>query len=111
MTASRPTSAAVLASLSESLPSVAEIAVWSSVRNSTGRAPVWRTSARSFASPMLCRPEICAPFEPDREVLEVRARVALATADGVEEELAALGDVAGDRLELLRALVGELHQD
>ena len=63
-TASRPTSAAVFASSSESFPSVAEMAVWSRVRNSTGSAPVWSTNARSFASPMSPMPEICAPFEP-----------------------------------------------
>ncbi len=60
----RPAASATFASSSESFPSVAEIAVCSSVRNSTGSAPVWRTSARSFASPMSPRPEICAPFDP-----------------------------------------------
>ena len=59
-TRKRPTIAAVFAWLSESLPSVAEIAVWSSVTNSTGSAPVWSTSARSFASWMSPMPVIWA---------------------------------------------------
>ena len=46
---------------SESLPSVAEMSVRSSVSNLTGSAPVWRTIARSLAS-IESRPVICAPF-------------------------------------------------
>ena len=61
----RPTSAAFFACCSESRPSVAEIAVWSSVRNSTGSAPVCSTSARSFASRTEKSPVIWAPFEPE----------------------------------------------
>ncbi len=64
-TRNSPTIAAVFASSSESLPSVAEIAVWSRVTNSTGRAPVWSTSARFFASLMSPMPVIWAPFEPE----------------------------------------------
>ncbi len=47
------------------MPSVAEIAVWSSVTNSTGSAPVCRTSASSFASLSPAIPVIWAPFEPE----------------------------------------------
>ena len=46
------------------LPSVAEMSVRSSVSNLTGSAPVWRTIARSFASPIDPSPVICAPFPP-----------------------------------------------
>ena len=40
------------------------MAVCSSVLNVTGSAPVWRTSARSFASLRSPIPVICAPFVP-----------------------------------------------
>ena len=63
-TARRPAIAAFQASASESLPSVAEIAVCWSVVNVTGRAPVCSTSARFFASLMSPIPVIWAPFEP-----------------------------------------------
>jgi hypothetical protein len=49
-----------MASRRESSPSVAEICVRSTWTNSTGRAPVWRTSARSFASSRLSSPVISA---------------------------------------------------
>ena len=61
-TTSRPISAAFFACFSESLPSVAETSVRSICLNSTGRAPVWSTSARSFASPALRMPVIRAPW-------------------------------------------------
>ena len=48
--------------------------------------------------------------EDDREVLEEVLGRALPAADGVVEEPAALSLVAGDLLESLRALAGELHQ-
>ena len=64
-TISRPTRAARFASLSESFPSVAEIAVWSSVTNLTGSAPVCSTSARSLASRTEKLPLIWAPFDPE----------------------------------------------
>ena len=63
-TTRRPAIAAFQASASESAPSVAEIAVCSSVTNVTGRAPVWSTSARFFASLMSPIPVIWAPFVP-----------------------------------------------
>ena len=63
-TTRRPAIAAFHASASESLPSVAEIAVVSSVLKVTGRAPLWSTSARSFASVSEPMPVIWAPFEP-----------------------------------------------
>ena len=46
------------------LPSVAE--TWTSLIGFSviGRAPVFRTSARSCASPVLKPPEICAPVRP-----------------------------------------------
>ena len=47
-----------------SVVSVAEIAVWSSVTNLTGSAPVCSTSARSFASLTEKLPVIWAPFVP-----------------------------------------------
>ena len=64
MTRIRPASAAFQACSSESAPSVAEICVLSRVLNVTGRAPLWSTSARSFASSMLPMPVIWAPFVP-----------------------------------------------
>jgi hypothetical protein len=60
----RPPSAAFFASLSESFPSVAEMSVRSSVSNLTGSAPVCRTIARSFASPIEPMPVIWAPLPP-----------------------------------------------
>ena len=51
---------AISAWRSESSPSVAETCVESTCTNSTGRAPVWRTSARSFASWIESRPLIWA---------------------------------------------------
>ena len=60
----RPAIAARHASLSESLPSVAEMSVRSSVSNLTGKAPVWSTSAMSFASCSESRPWICARPPP-----------------------------------------------
>ena len=51
---------AMSASRSDSSPSVAEMSVRSSCSNEYGRAPVWRTSARSSASPLPSRPLICA---------------------------------------------------
>ena len=56
--------AAVFACASESLPSVAETSVFSSWRKLYGRAPVWSTSARSFASWTDPMPVISAPFVP-----------------------------------------------
>ena len=47
----RPPIAARFASCRESLPSVAETFVLSSVVNLYGSEPVWSTSARFFASP------------------------------------------------------------
>ena len=104
----RPAIAAFQASASESAPSVAEIAVCSSVTNVTGRAPVWSTSARFFASLMSPIPVIWAPFVPpipfgycsksidgarldlavehDREALDVVLRVAAAAGE-VEQRL------------------------
>ena len=81
---------------SESLPSVAEIAVWSSVTNLTGSAPVWSTSARSFASWMSPIPVICA-FAGDTTgeaavgVVDLRPRLDLA----VEDDREVLRRVAG----------------
>ena len=49
---------ATFASWSESSPSVAEMSVRSSCVNEYGSAPVWRTSARSFASPTVKFPEM-----------------------------------------------------
>ena len=60
----RPPIAAFQASFSESLPSVAEMSVRSSVSNLTGRAPVWSTSAISFASWNDSRPWIWARPPP-----------------------------------------------
>ena len=65
-------SAAVFACFSESLPSVAETSERSICLNSSGRAPVWRTIARSFASPNLPMfviwPPPLIPFESDGSV-------------------------------------------
>ncbi len=60
-TAMSPAIAASRAWRSESLPSVAETSVRSIVSNLTGRAPVWSTSARFFASPSDAIPVISAP--------------------------------------------------
>ena len=51
---------AMSASWRESWPSVAEMSVRSSCLKEYGRAPVWRTSARSFDSPTPERPEMTA---------------------------------------------------
>ncbi len=59
-----PAMAARSASRSESWPSVAEICVSESVWNSTGSAPVWSTSARSWASWTVKLPSICARPPP-----------------------------------------------
>ena len=65
ITAIRPPIAARFASCRESLPSVAETFVLSSVVNLYGSEPVWRTSARFFASPNEPIPVICAlPLMP-----------------------------------------------
>ena len=59
-TAMSPTAAACQAWVSDSLPSVAETSVRSICLKLTGSAPVWRISARFFASD--CDPVvICAP--------------------------------------------------
>ena len=52
-TTSSPIAAAIFACFSESFPSVAETCDCSSWLKSYGSAPVWRTIARSFASPYL----------------------------------------------------------
>ena len=126
-TASRPTIAAFHASRSESLPSVAEIAVVSSVVNVTGRAPVWRTSARSFASPVSPMPVIWAPFVPlipfgycsqsiDGQDLISRSRTIAKCCVIFWPPLkfeSRLPRSASSRVivaELVRTLVGELHQ-
>ena len=109
------------------------MAVWSSVRNSTGarpsggRAPgrlrlpdvgeagdLRAVRARDPARVLLevdRRPRLDLAVEHDREVLQVVLGVALAAADRVEEQPAALRHVARDALERLGALVREVHQD
>ena len=96
------------------------------VGSCTGRAPVWSTSARSFASLTDPMPVISAPFVPgmpfglslksivgerldlavedDREVLRVVVLLAAGAAGGLPPRTAALGQRSRDALELLRAL-------
>ena len=68
----RPPIAAFFACWSESLPSVAETFVLSSVLKSYGSEPVWSTSARFFASLKPLSPVICAlPLMPLASELSV----------------------------------------
>ena len=105
-----------------------DLRVCSSVVNVTGRAPVCRTSARSFASWMSPMPVICAPFEPlipfgycsqSIEGHDLISRSSTIAKPGVifwpppsvfVQELAAVRDVARDLGELVRAGVRELHR-
>ncbi len=124
---------ALIPSCSAWLPSVAETWVWLISFRSIGRAPICRIVASSCASLTLLKPpEICAPVatvdpvgvfgevddrsrldfvvEDDREVAGEGAR--LLGADRADRlRLAALGDLAGDVLEGVLALVGEAEGD
>ena len=117
----RPAIAARHASVSESLPSVAEMSVRSSVSNLTGKAPVWSTSAMSFASRSESRPWICArpPPMPLREArvgeVDLREGLYLAVEDDREvlrllAQLSANPLVASDALEGVGAGIRELHR-
>ena len=68
---------AISAWRSESSPSVAETCVESTWTNSTGRAPVWRTKARSFASSMPSSPLIWAlpPEIPSARLGSVKSMI------------------------------------
>ena len=121
---------AIRAWRSESSPSVAEMSVRSSCAKLYGRAPVWRTSARSFASSdaLEAADLRAAARDPVRVLDEVdrRERADLAVEDDREAaggglplgvrgavgdpELGgdlppALGEVARDVVELVAALV------
>ena len=126
-------SAACHACVSELLPSVAETSVRSICLKLTGSAPVWRTSARSFASPIEppwprsisafgpgmpsgfvlevdVRRRLELAVEHDREVLRVVLVVALAARSTWKRQLAAVGLLARDLLELVGAVVRELQR-
>ena len=118
----RPAIAARNASCSESSPSVAEISVDVSVLKPTGRAPVCRTSAICFASLRSSMPVICAepppmPFDSDPSVWSICGHDLISRSRTMAKllrdaaSLAAHPLVARDLLELVAALVRELHED
>ena len=107
---------------SESLPSVAETSVRSICSKETGRAPVWSTSARSFASPSVPMFSICAepPPMPSESVRFVRVDLRPGPDLPVEHdgevlrdaaEVAALPQPPRDVLEAVLPLARELHAD
>ena len=132
-TRARPMIPALIPSCSAWLPSVAETWVWLISLRLIGRAPICRIVARSCASLMLVeaagdlgagaavdpvrvfgevddRPGLDFVVEDDREVAGERCR--LFGADRADRlRLAALGDLAGDFLEGVAALVGEVEGD
>ena len=117
----------MIASRSESFPSVAETSVRSICSNSTGRAPsAGRARVLGLADvadpcdlgaaardavgvvvPVDRRRRLDLAVEDDREALErLLLRYAL-----VRDLLPARGQLASDLVELVAAAVGELHQD
>ena len=92
----------------------------SSVVNLYGSEPVWRTSARFFASEKPHAGDLRVAADAVGEValrrVDLRERLDLAIEHDREvlrraEQVAALVEAAGDPLELLAARAGELHQD
>ena len=124
---------ALIPACSAWLPSVAETWVWLISLRLIGRAPICRKVARSWASWMLLKPpEIWAPVRPSIPsgfcgklmIGRVLTSLSRTTAKWPESasacspeagadrlRLAALGDLAGDVLEGLAALVGEVEGD